>query len=381
MRRLFLSLLIATIIAGCSSPEPEAAAEPPAFERVSLESLEGFGEGNMLPTLRAFISSCSWLTGDRALALGTPEDWRPLCAEAERLMTEREARTFFTTNFDGVRLSGGKGLMTGYFEPVYEGRKAPEAPYTAAVLAAPEDLVSVNLGAFRPDLDGRRIAGRVVGGRLLPYADRAELEQGAPEDIDVLGYMDPDDLFFLQIQGSGVLQFPDEGRRIGYAAQNGHPYKAIGKTLVEEGHMPLEAVTMQSIRQWLAEASPEDAARVRATNPSYVFFTDRGLAEGDEGPIGTTGVPLTPMHSVAVDRTQIPLGAPVFIAGEDDVLSFRSLTIAQDTGGAIRGPARIDLFLGRGDEAGEVAGRLKLDIEATVLIPKGAVLPQPAPGS
>lgn len=145
--------------------------------------------------------------------------------------------------------------------------------------------------------------------------------------------------------------------------------------------MPLEEVTMQSIRDWLTDAAEGDAARVRATNPSYVFFTDRGPADGDEGPIGTAGVGLTPMHSVAVDRTQIPLGAPVFITGSDDVLSYSELAVAQDTGGAIRGPVRIDLFLGRGDQAGDVAGRLKLSINAAVLIPKGAALPEPAASS
>lgn len=374
MRRLFI---LALTLAACSSEK----GEPPAFERVGVADLPGFAQAQMLPALNAFVTSCSWLTGTGDIALGTAEDWQPLCAEAESLRSEAEAKAFFSSRFDAVRLAGGEGLMTGYFEPVYAARTEPQAPYTAPVLAAPDDLVAVNLGAFRDDLKGRRIAGRIEGGQLVPYADREAIENGAPIEADVLGYMDPDDLFFLQIQGSGVLDYPEGGRRIGYAAQNGHPYKAIGRTLVEEGHMPLEEVTMQSIRDWLTDAAEGDAARVRATNPSYVFFTDRGPADGDEGPIGTAGVGLTPMHSVAVDRTQIPLGAPVFITGSDDVLTYSELAVAQDTGGAIRGPVRIDLFLGRGDQAGDVAGRLKLSINAAVLIPKGAALPEPAASS
>ena len=374
MRRLFI---LALTLAACSSEK----GEPPAFERVEVADLPGFAQAQMLPALNAFVTSCTWLTGTGDIALGTAEDWRPLCAEAETLRSEAEAKAFFSSRFDAVRLAGGEGLMTGYFEPVYAARTEPQAPYTAPVLAAPDDLIAVNLGAFRDDLKGRRIAGRIEGGQLVPYADREAIENGAPIEADVLGYMDPDDLFFLQIQGSGVLEYPEGERRIGYAAQNGHPYKAIGRTLVEEGHMPLEEVTMQSIRDWLTDAAEGDAARVRATNPSYVFFTDRGPADGDEGPIGTAGVGLTPMHSVAVDRTQIPLGAPVFITGSDDVLSYSELAVAQDTGGAIRGPVRIDLFLGRGDQAGDVAGRLKLSINAAVLIPKGAALPEPAASS
>nr|WP_269815603.1 murein transglycosylase A [Parvularcula mediterranea] len=339
-----------------------------------VSEISGFQSADLLPAARVMVSSCHWLT-EKTPSLGTNADWQPVCDEAATLTTEEEARTYFETRFDAVKLEGGEGLVTGYFEPVFNARTDASAPFTAPVLARPDDLVAVDLGSFRDDLSGRRIAGRVENGRLVPYADREEIDIAPPSDVPVLGYMQPDDLFFLQIQGSGVLDFGEKARRIGYAAQNGHPYKAIGKTLVEEGHMPLEEVTMQSIRQWLADASPEEAARVRATNPSYVFFIDRGEASGDEGPLGTAAVPLTTDVSVAVDRTRIPLGAPVFLQGADEVIELNRLTIAQDTGGAIRGPGRVDLFLGRGDEAGETAGRLKLETAITVLIPKTVRLP------
>ncbi|MCQ8184000.1 murein transglycosylase A [Parvularcula maris] len=376
MRRV-LALTGLLIAAACSPPVEDESR----YERVSLSELPGFAEAEILPAVRAFASSCRWLGRDD-LPLGRAEDFAEPCAEAPSVAQEADARRFVEDHFVAVRVGDGKGLVTGYYEPVFAARAEPEGIYTAPVLAAPEDLVSVDLGSFRDDLKGRRIAGRVKGGRLVPYDDRAALEAAPPEEIEVLGYMQPDDLFFLQIQGSGVLDFAGEERRIGYAAQNGHPYKAIGKTLVEEGAMPLEEVTMQSIRAWLEAASAEDAARVRATNPSYVFFTDRGEAEDDEGPLGTAGVPLTPLASVAVDRTVTPLGTLIYIAGESEELGFTGLAAAQDTGGAIRGENRADLFLGRGDEAGEVAGRLKLEANLYVLLPKTARLPgDAAPGA
>lgn len=373
MRKILPLLLVLTACA----PFEKA---PPPYQRLSVTEIEGFGDAPLLPAVKTFVASCSWLTA-KSPVLGREEDWQPVCQDAELVETEGEASAFFTERFDAVKLNGGSALITGYYEPVFEASPERTDTFAQPVLAKPEDLVAVDLGAFRDDLKGRRIAGRIEGGRLVPYADREAIEVTPPAEAETLGYMRADDLFFLQIQGSGVLEFPEGARRIGYAAQNGHPYKAIGKTLVEEGHMALEDVTMQSIRQWLATAPEEDAARVRATNPSYVFFTDRGPAEDDEGPLGTAGVPLTADYSVAVDRFAIPLGAPVFVSGEDEVLSISRLTIAQDTGGAIRGADRVDLFLGRGDEAGETAGRLKLDATVTVLIPKGAALPIADPGA
>jgi membrane-bound lytic murein transglycosylase A len=370
MRRVPAATAFLLMAAACSPSREDA----PRFERLGLAELPGYAEAELLPAVTAFASSCRWLSRDD-LPLGTAADFAEPCQKAAEVASEEEARRFVEDRFTAVRVGDGQGLVTGYYEPVFAARAEPQGAFSAPVLAAPEDLVSVDLGSFREDLKGRRIAGRVRNGRLVPYDDRAALEAAPPENIEVLGYMQPDDLFFLQIQGSGVLDFEGEERRIGYAAQNGHPYKAIGKTLVEEGAMHLEEVTMQSIRAWLEAASDEDAARVRATNPSYVFFTDRGLAEGGEGPLGTAGVPLTPLASAAVDRTVTPLGAMVYIAGGDEELGFTGLVTAQDTGGAIRGENRADLFLGRGREAGEVAGRLKLEAEMFILLPKTARLP------
>ncbi|MEM9284560.1 MAG: MltA domain-containing protein [Pseudomonadota bacterium] len=366
MLRLVTHLFLLALLISCA----ERTRQPPPLAAVALEDIEGLGSAPLLPAVRSFEATCPNLLRRGTSSRLSGLNWALACTEASTVITEDDAQAFFRRNFEAVAIDGGEGLVTGYFEPVFEGAMAPTAEFSAPVLATPSDLVSVDLGAFRPELRGKRIAGQVKDGRLVPYADRKTIETAPPPSADVLGYMRPDDLFFLQIQGSGVLQLPQTARRIGYASQNGHIYVAIGKTLIDEGELAREAVTMQSIRAWLDAASPEDAARVRATNPSYVFFQDRGEATGPEGPIGSAGVPLSPRVSVAVDRTIVPLGAPVWVAGTDEAFSFEGMTIAQDTGGAIKGADRVDLFIGRGDAAGDVAGRLKLPARIIVFVPR-----------
>ncbi|MEM1381000.1 MAG: murein transglycosylase A [Pseudomonadota bacterium] len=363
-----LAILAMVLLAACTARE---TADTPRFilgDRALLSALSG---PDILAALPAFRATCPWVT-KTASPIAEPSDWSDACAAAEGIATDDEASAWLTTHFLPVQMNDGAALVTGYFEPVFDASASPSPEHSAPVLARPDDLVMVNLGAFRDDLAGKRIAGRVVNGRLVPYADRKRLEANTPDSDQVLAWMDPDDLFFLQIQGSGVLRIDDEERRIGYAAQNGHLYHAIGKTLVQEGHIPLEEITMQSIRAWLNDAPEEEAVRVRQTNPSYVFFTDRGPARDGEGPVGTTGIPLTADISVAVDPLWIPLGAPVWMQGETDENTLRGLYVAQDTGGAIKGADRIDLFTGRGDDAGAIAGRLKADVQVMVLLPRAA---------
>jgi membrane-bound lytic murein transglycosylase A len=239
----------------------------------------------------------------------------------------------------------------------------------------PPDLVSVDLGSFREDLKGRRIAGRVEEGKLVPYADRQAIEQGAlaGHDLELVWVDDPIDAFFLQIQGSGRVRLADGGElRVGYAGENGHPYYAIGRELVKRGALRKEEVSMQSIRRWLEE-HPDEAPAVLATNASYVFFQ---VIEG-EGPLGAEGIPITAGRSLAVDRKHWPLGVPLWVdtaapaaqKGAPD-RPLRRLVIAQDTGGAIRGPIRGDVFWGASDEAAEIAGRMKHPGRLWVLLPK-----------
>ncbi|MEM9810832.1 MAG: MltA domain-containing protein [Pseudomonadota bacterium] len=365
MIRVFC-LLVTILAAACV----ERPTTPPPVTTLALSELEGFSEAALLPAVETFIRTCPRLLSKRARGRLAGLDWTSACQNAGFVITEEDAHAFLVTTFDAVMLDGGDALITGYFEPVFPGSASPTEEFSAPLLARPDDLVSVDLGTFRSELSGQRLAGRVEAGRLVPFADRAAIEANPPESAEILGYMHPDDLFFLQIQGSGVVDLASGPRRIGYAAQNGHSYVAIGKTLVDEGIMPIKQVTMQSIRAWLAAAPPTEAARVRASNPSYVFFQDRGPADDEAGPLGSAGVPLIPRVSAAVDPLVIPLGAPVWIDGADEGFVFQGLTIAQDTGGAIKGSGRVDLFLGRGDEAGAIAGALKLPARMVVLIPK-----------
>jgi membrane-bound lytic murein transglycosylase A len=233
----------------------------------------------------------------------------------------------------------------------------------------------VDLGRFRDEFKGKRIAGKIQEGSLVPYPDRREIDAGAlaGRKLEIAWVDDPVEAFFLQIQGSGRIALAEGGEmRIGYAAQNGRPYASIGKELIDRGALPREAVSMPTIREWL-KAHPAETRPVLEKNPSYVFFQE---LKG-EGPMGAEGVPLTPGRSLAVDLKYMPLGVPVWIAGGMPGLTgdqpdrkLHRLLVAQDTGGAIRGPVRGDVFYGFGPEAESVAGRMKHRGKLWVMLPK-----------
>ena len=243
--------------------------------------------------------------------------------------------------------------------------------------ARPRDLVAADLGAFSGEFRGRSIAGRVERGRLVPYADRAAIEKGAlvGRGLELVWVDDPVDAFFLEIQGSGRVHL-DEGSvmRVGYAGKNGHAYTAIGRVLVKMGALELEAVTMGSIRAWLA-ANPAKARDVLIKNRSFVFFRE---IQGP-GPIGAQGVALSAGRSLAVDRKFLPLGVPLFVAADDPagrLAPVRRLMVAQDTGGAIRGPVRGDIFFGHGARAAANAGQARLRGRYWILLPVSVAKPQ-----
>jgi membrane-bound lytic murein transglycosylase A len=292
-----------------------------------------------------------------------------LCAEAAALPPgdNSAARAFFERRF--TLRPVGKGLMTGYYEPELRGAAIASPDYPVPLHTRPADLVEVDLGLFSPDLKGRRTAGRVQAGKLEPYPDRAAIE--AADRPALLWLADPVDRFFLQIQGSGRVLLPDGTvRRVGYDGQNGRAYVPVGRILADEGEIPRAEVSMQSIRAWLEAAGPVRARALMNRNPSYVFFREVP-ARADQGPTGAQGVPLTPMRSIAVDRTEIPLGSPVWIVTRHPLTGqpMRRLVVAQDTGGAIRGPARADLFWGWGEAAAQAAGPMKEASELFVLMP------------
>jgi membrane-bound lytic murein transglycosylase A len=302
--------------------------------------------------------------------------WRAPCESALAIDTNDHAaaRALLEQNFVPFAAADNdrpEGLFTGYYEPELRGARAPDARYRVPLLGRPADLVTVDLALFKPEWKGQRITGRLDNGTLKPYPTRAEIEAGALRNAksEIVWVDDAVDAFFLQVQGSGRVVFDDGSvLRVGYAAQNGHPYVAIGRELIARGALTRETVSMQSIRAWLA-ANPDQAASVMNLNPSYVFF--RKL-EGD-GPLGSEGVVLTPGRSLAVDRAFLAMGLPVWLDAEDPLdpaKRLQRLVIAQDTGGAIRGPVRGDVFWGHGTEAAERAGRMRSAGRYWILLPR-----------
>jgi membrane-bound lytic murein transglycosylase A len=260
--------------------------------------------------------------------------------------------------------------MTGYYEPVLPGSRARSDRFQHPVYGVPEDLVAVDLENMHPELKGLRLRGRVSGNRLIPYWTRAEIEARNALAAPIVAWVeDPVELFFLQIQGSGQIELASGERlRLGYADQNGHPYRSLGRYLVQRGEMALEQTSMQGIKAWAA-ANPRKLREALDANPSYVFF--REMPAGD-GPLGTLGVPLTAAYSLAVDPRSVPLGAPVFLATTMPLSAqpLQRLMAAQDTGGAIRGAARADFFWGTGAEAGALAGRMRQQGRMWILWPR-----------
>jgi membrane-bound lytic murein transglycosylase A len=277
-----------------------------------------------------------------------------------------------------------EGTITGYYEPVLQGSRTRSDRYRYPVFGVPEDLVAVELESVNPDLKGVRLRGRVLGNRLIPYWTRGEIESASQFRAPVLAWVeDPVELFFLQIQGSGWIELAAGGRlHLGYADQNGHPYRSIGRLLVERREMSLDQASMQGIKAWAA-ANPRKLREALDFNPSYVFSRELPAAEAvagvAEGPIGALGAPLTPGYSLAIDPRAVPLGAPVFLATTMPLSTqpLQRLLAAQDTGGAIRGAGRADFYWGTGNEAGVLAGRMRQPGRMWILWPRDQAQPKP----
>ena len=323
--------------------------------------------------LAAFRLSCPALSKRRDLSgLTEPGDWDAVCAAA---VTASDSAAFFASAFTPVIIGAKPGFATGYFEPEIAASRNAAPGFATPLFRRPPDLVETDLGEFAKDLQGRTLRGRVVDGRLVPYPARGDIMAGAlaGKDLEIAYAADPFEAFFLEIQGSGRLRLPDGSiMRIGYAGQNGRGYVAIGKVLRDAGELPVGGVSMDSIVAWL-RANPARAPAVLAANPSIVFFREVSGANESDGPIGAMGVAVTPRFSVAVDPAFIPLGAPVRVVttlpGNRPLIG---LMVAQDTGGAIKGPNRIDLFMGSGAAARADAGAQSASAEIAVLLPVAA---------
>jgi membrane-bound lytic murein transglycosylase A len=376
MNHIARALLIVTaaivLVAGCAQlPQRPSAAR---YEKTSFADLPGWQLAALNPSLRAFLAGCPRLNASAALARA--------CTAAQAVPVDDAAavRRFFESSFvpyevidpDGSRA----GLITGYYEPVLQGSRARTDRFRYPVYGVPKDLVDVDLASLYPQLEGLRLRGRLEGRKLVPYFSRAEIDaDGSAFPAPVIAWVaDPVELFFLQIQGSGQIRFGDDDQiRVGYADQNGHPYRSLGRYLVARGELPLEQASMQGIKAW-GQAHPQLLQQALEQNPSYVFFRE---LPASGGPIGALGVPLSARYSIAVDRRFVPLGAPVYLASTLPLsdIPLDQLVIAQDTGGAIRGAVRADFFWGSGDDAGEFAGRTRQQGRMWLLWPRGAPLP------
>lgn len=394
-RRFVWAPLMAAVLAlaACDDKKETEALPPPPPEDgfylrdVAFDTLPGWAADDQAAALAALRISCARIEKrapdapfyTHALYAGITSDWQAVCRTMP--VQDADARAFFESQFlpyeiwaDPRYAETREGLFTGYYEPTLNAASETTL-HPTPLYARPDDMLTINLGDFRPELKGESITGRVKGTQVVPYHTRAEIEAGALIGrAEVLALVDdPVDAFFLHIQGSGQVVHPDGTvERIGYAAQNGHKYVAIGRELIAEGLMAKEDVSMQSIRAWL-EQHPDKAADLMNKNPSFIFF--QRLA--DNGPLGAEGVVLTPNRSLAVDRRRIPYGAPVFIdaAPPEGDVRIQQLMIAQDTGGAIRGAVRGDFFWGAGDEAAHKAGLMKSRGHAWLLLPRGLTLP------
>ncbi|MBU0800708.1 MAG: murein transglycosylase A [Alphaproteobacteria bacterium] len=381
MRTLIFSLMV-LVLASCTTAEAPPATDektPMVLQPVSFADLPDWKNDDHASALATFAKSCARINKidaarafSKNIAAGTIGDWQKICAQ---LPGVTDARAFFETHFvpHAARAEGGSdvGLFTGYYEATLRGSRTKQGPYQYPLHSRPADLVMVELGEFREDLKGQRIAGRVADGKLKPYEDRAKIVAGQwPHNDQVLVWVDdPVDAFFLQIQGSGVVQLDDGSlMRVGYDGQNGHVYYAIGRELVKREILSKDEVSMQSIRAWL-EQNPDQAMDFMNLNKSYVFM--RAL-DGD-GPLGAENVVLTPGRSLAVDSGKMAYGVPVWVdlgAPTDGEAPIKRLMVAQDTGGAIRGAVRGDVFFGYGERAEHLAGLMKAKGRYWILLPQ-----------
>ena len=386
-RALAVALLTGTLLAG-----PAAHAAGPlrvggaVLEPVAVSALPGFPGADPAAALDAFRRVCAAPAPAEPApptVAGSAPDLAAACAAAAGTPPER-AGAFFAERFDAyrvVRPAEGQdperrtGFLTGYFEPELEGSLTPTPGYAAPVLARPDDLVSLAPGEVRPGLDPSLRAARAVGDRLEPYPDRAAIEDGAlgPRARPLLWLRDRVDLLVLQVQGSGRVRLPDgSGVRVLYDGRNGRPYTAVAKLIVQEGHLPLDGLTLARWTAWMRQ-NPETARRLIRANASYIFFRLAPVADPALGPQGAAGAPLSPGRSLAVDANLWRYGLPFWLEGRlpgGTPPEAGRLVVAADTGSAIVGPARGDLYLGTGAEAGIAAGNLRDAVGFVVLLPK-----------
>ncbi|HEY8564853.1 MAG TPA: MltA domain-containing protein [Beijerinckiaceae bacterium] len=352
------------------------------LEPLPFTALQGWDADDHAAAFSSFLRTC------RAIAQGAPAirlaqatspELRAVCHRALEFSApdRTEARRFFERWFTPhlVRPDTGQGFLTGYFEPELPAARESSPDFPIPLLSRPDDLVTLAPGETIPGGDPALQAARTTPTGLVPYPDRGAIEAGALGNHakPIAWLRDAVDRFVLQVQGSGVLRFSDGGQmRVSYAGRNGHPYTSIGRILVQEGHLPLAAMSLESLTGWL-RAHPDEGAALMRRNRSFVFFAPAPAA-ADAGPIGGAGVPLTAGRSLAVDRARWSYGLPFWLEGRlpgpEGHAPLRSLLVAQDTGTAIVGAARGDYFVGSGAAAGTRAGLIRHQTRFIVLLPR-----------
>ncbi len=401
MFRFFPALIVLLAVAGCAplavEPAPTVAScalpaacpvcpvcppvEPPKpvakpLQAADWSELPGWTDDDPGTVFAAFVASCR--------SLERQAQWKPVCSSARSLSDttapalrawfEVQLRPWALVNPDGSR----SGLITGYYEPILNGSRSESSGYRYPVFGPPDDMIVVELAELYPELKHLRLRGRIEGRKLVPYYSRSEwTPQESKRSPEALLWMDdPIDLFFMQIQGSGQILLTDGSRvRLNYADQNGHPYRSIGRWLIERGELKAEQASMQGIKSW-ARANPARLTELLNANPSLVFF--RELPVTGSGPLGAMGLALTPERSLAVDPRHVPLGAPIWLATTrpNSEQALTRLMLGQDTGGAIRGVVRADFFWGSGAEAGSQAGKMRQQGRMWVLMPRAYQAPE-----
>jgi len=370
----------APVIAGAAEPREPPAGAPPVpsplsshnnLRRAEWSDVSAWADDATVDGFSAFLRSC--------FTLKAKAEWQAVCADAAALPAADEAtvRQFFKTSFTPYTVVNPdgtvEGTITGYYEPLLRGSRRASAQYRFPVYGVPDDLLTIDLSDVYPELKNMRLRGRLDGKRVVPYYPRADIQAGkGANGRELVWVEDAVDLFFLQIQGSGKVAL-DSGEiiRLSYADQNGHPYRSVGRLLVERGELTLDQASMQGIRAW-GNRNPDKLPELLNSNASFVFFREQ---PGDiPGPVGALGIPLTAGRSLAVDARVIPLGAPVFLSTTqpNSTQPLNRLMAAQDTGGAIRGAVRADFYWGSGDEAGAQAGRMRQPGRLWVLLPNGS---------
>jgi membrane-bound lytic murein transglycosylase A len=338
---------------------------PTGPSALSFNDLAGWSQEDHLGALDAFRQGCG-VAKDPAMAEACRK------ARAERPGGDDDARRFLEANFRPEAVPG-QGLLTAYFAPEYEARMSRSAEFSAPMRGKPADLVTVDLGQFDPGLVGKKVAGEIEGGQIAPYPDRAAIE--ASPETRPLAWLRPEDLFFLQIQGSGILVMPD-GRRVraAFAAHNGRPFVGIATPMRDKGLLPDNNTSGDAIRTWLADHRGPEADAIMQLNPRYVFF--QTLPDDGRQAVGAAGIPLPAGRAIAVDASKHALGELYWLDASAPKLTgafptYRRLAVALDVGGAIKGEVRADLYTGTGAAAGAEAGRVRHELRLYRLVPRG----------